>query len=285
MATDYSKVSSGMVNPGAAVGTALSRLASVLPTKSEQIQMSMMKTIEEELIEPMKLLGKDPLTYTDLEKPVKDAFSLYTEWKKDLSPSEQEIAMKNNINAMTFGNAYQKSAMSIGTAISKKIQDFGNEDIYATIGMSKNLAPFLKSVDPLAMDYLVTPKTKKEKITSGAMISGGIGATATLLGGAIKKYGVSGLISKLSKTVGTSLLLRTLGTLGVGALGGAATGGLLTAGMLAWSASDIMKIMKAITDIEKEEGALDNQSMPSEEQPTMTKSREDILKSLYELKK
>ena len=32
MATDYSKVSSGMVNPGAAVGTALSRLASVLPT-------------------------------------------------------------------------------------------------------------------------------------------------------------------------------------------------------------------------------------------------------------
>ena len=143
MATDYSKVSSGMVNPGAAVGTALSTLASALPTKSEQIQMSMMKTIENELMEPMMLLGKDPSTYTDLDEPVKDAFSLYTNWKDSLSPSEQEIAMRNNINAMTFGNAYQKSAMSIGTAISKKIQDFGNEDIYAKIGMSKNLAPFL----------------------------------------------------------------------------------------------------------------------------------------------
>ena len=257
MALEYDRVSRGIVNPGTAVGTALSNLASALPTKSEQIQMSMMKTIENELIEPMKLLGKDPSTYTDLEKPVKDAFSLYTDWKKSLSPSEKEIAMRNNINAMTFGNAYQQSAMSIGTAISKKIQDFGNEDIYATIGMSKNLAPFLKSVDPLAMDYLVTPKTKKEKITSAA-IKGGIagGVTipaATVLGGAIKKYGVSGLIAKLSKTVGRSLLLRTLGTLGVGALGGALTGGALTGVMLAWTASDVAKITKAITDIEEEE--------------------------------
>ncbi|QDP50915.1 MAG: hypothetical protein Tp132SUR00d2C45923861_11 [Prokaryotic dsDNA virus sp.] len=285
MAVDYSKVSSGMVNPGAAVGTALSTLASALPTKSEQIQMSMMKTIENELTEPMKLLGKDPSTYTDLDEPVRDAFSLYTDWKDSLSPSEKEIAMRNNINAMTFGNAYQKSAISVGTAISKKIQDFGNEDIYAKIGMSKNLAPFLKSVDPLAMDYLVTPKTKKEKIRSGAMISGGIGATATLLGGAIKKYGVSGLIKKVTSKVGASLVLRTIATLTGGALAGGVTGGALTAAMLAWSANDIMKIMEAITDIEKEEGALDNQSMPSEEQPTMTKSREDILKSLYELKK
>lgn len=266
MAIDYSKVSSGMVNPGAAVGTALSTLASALPTKSEQIQMSMMKTIENELIEPMKLLGKDPSTYTDLEKPVKDAFSLYTDWKNSLSPSEQEIAMRNNINAMTFGNAYQQSATSIGGAISKKIQDFGNEDIYAKIGMSKNLAPFLKSVDPLAMDYLVTPKTKKEKITSSAIQGGIVGGVtipaATVLGKAIKKYGVSGLIAKLSKTVGRSLLLRTLGTLGVGALGGALTGGVLTAAMLAWTANDIVKITKALKDIEKEEGDLNNQSMP-----------------------
>ena len=161
--------------------------------------------------------------------------------------------MKNNINAMTFGNAYQKSAMSIGTAISKKIQDFGNEDIYATIGMSKNLAPFLKSVDPLAMDYLITPKTKKEKIMSAAKISGGIGATATLLGGAIKKYGFSGLIARLSKTVGTSLILRTVATLGAGALGGAITGGAITAAMLAWTASDVVKITKALKEVEEEE--------------------------------
>ena len=114
MALEYDRVSRGIVNPGAAVGTALSNLASALPTKSEQIQMSMMKTIEEELIEPMKLLGKDPSTYTDLDEPVKDAFSLYTDWKKSLSPSEKEIAMRNNINAMTFGNAYQQSAISIG---------------------------------------------------------------------------------------------------------------------------------------------------------------------------
>ena len=257
MAVDYSKVSSGMVNPGAAVGTALSTLASALPTKSEQIQMSMMKTIEEELIEPMKLLGKDPSTYTDLDEPVKDAFSLYTEWKEDLSSSEQEIAMRNNINAMTFGNAYQKSAMSIGTAISKKIQDFGNEDIYAKIGMSKNLAPFLKSVDPLAMDYLVTPKTGKEKIMSAAKTGGAIGgalvpATA-MLTTAIKKYGVSGLIAKITSKIGASVALRTVAGLTAGALGGALTGGALTAAMLAWSANDLRKVMKAVQEVEEEE--------------------------------
>lgn len=285
MAIDYSKVSSGMVNPGAAVGTALSSLASALPTKSEQIQMSMMKTIENELTEPMKLLGKDPSTYTDLDEPVRDAFSLYTDWKDSLSPSEKEIAMRNNINAMTFGNAYQQSAMSVGTAISKKIQDFGNEDIYAKIGMSKNLAPFLKSVDPLAIDYLVTPKTKKEKIMSAAKISGGVGATATLLGGAIKKYGLSGLIAKITSKIGASVALRTVAGLTAGALGGAFTGGAIAAAMLAWTASDIAKVTKALKEIGEEEGSLDNQLMPPKEQPTMTKSREDILKSLYELKK
>jgi len=257
MAIDYSKVSSGMVNPGAAVGTALSTLASALPTKSEQIQMSMMKTIEGELMEPMMLLGKDPSTYKDLDKPVKDAFSLYSDWKETLSSSEKEIAMKNNINAMTFGNAYQQSATSVGSAISKKIQDFGNEDIYATIGMSKNLAPFLKSVDPLAMDYLVTPKTEKEKVMSAAKTGGAIGgalvpATA-MLTTAIKKYGVSGLISKITSKIGASVALRTVAGLTAGALGGALTGGALTAVMLAWTASDIAKITKALKEVEEEE--------------------------------
>lgn len=257
MAIDYSKVSSGMVNPGAAVGTALSTLASALPTKSEQIKMSMMKTIENELIEPMKLLGKDPSTYTDLEKPVKDAFSLYTDWKEDLSSSEQEIAMRNNINAMTFGNAYQQSAKSIGSAISKKIQDFGNEDIYEKIGMSKNLAPFLKSVDPLAMDYLVAPQTKTEQIMSSAKTGGAIGgalvpATA-MLTTAIKKYGVSGLIAKITSKIGASVALRTVAGLTAGALGGAVTGGALTAVMLAWSANDLRKVMKAVQEVEEEE--------------------------------
>lgn len=272
MAIDYSKVSSGMVNPGAAVGTALSTLASALPTKSEQIQMSMMKTIENELIEPMKLLGKDPSTYTDLTKPVKDAFSLYTDWKNSLSPSEQEIAMRNNINAMTFGNAYQQSATSIGGAISKKIQDFGNKKIYTTIGMSKNLAPFLKSVDPLAMDYLITPET-----TGQTLKRAGKNTLYGIVAGGVAKFGLPKLMQLVTSKLGAKIAARTVATL----VGGAATGGIGTLVMAGW----LLKDLKDVAKIIKEETSSIDEVMPPEEQPVMTKSREDILKSLYELKK
>ena len=40
---------------------------------------------------------------------------------------------------------------------------------------------------------------------------------------------------------------------GSGALGGAITGGAITAAMLAWTASDVVKITKALKEVEEEE--------------------------------